>query len=383
MTGKGTGAISSIQVFGAAAEEAVRKIFKPAGEKSQALKPGKICLGTITDGHETIDKVTIGCEGTDNFAINCHGNPLIVADIMKLLSYEGAELISAEQMRLRLLLSRRELNTLQIEAKLALTGAKTLEGTQIIANQIAAGLNQTIRKWLGDIEEGQGEQVKAEAEKILDASRTAELIINGCKAVLAGPANTGKSTLLNTLAGRQKAIVTDIKGTTRDWVSAECKVGPVCIEFVDTAGLDEGLKEEIEIQARRKAVEILRRAELVLLVLDVNKPNRQLEQNLLEKVSGKKILTVLNKNDLPTVFDETALPQSLQNTVRISAKYAGRIEEFTEKILQVLGVAGFEINQAVCITKRQQNLLGQLTKADSLKQARPLITELLKGPVRV
>jgi len=383
MTAKGTGAISTIQVFGGDAEEAIRKIFKPAGKKSQALKPGKICLGTITNGSETIDQVTIGCEGENNFAINCHGNPLIVADIMKLLAGEGAKLISAEQMRAKILSDRQNLNSIQIEAKLALTKTKTLEGAKTIANQIKAGLNRTAKSWLKMSKENHLEKIKAEAGKILQASQKANLIINGCKAVLAGPPNTGKSTLLNTLAGRQKAIVTDIKGTTRDWVSAECRVGNLLIEFFDTAGLDEELKEEIEIQAQQKAAEILQQARLVLLVLDINQPSRQLEKSLLEKLGNKNILTVLNKCDLPAVLNAAELPPTLQNTIQISARFEAAIDNLTEKIQQCLGTAGFDLKQPVCITKRQQNLLEQLIKTDSPRQAKPLITELLKGQVLV
>ncbi|MHC4658762.1 MAG: hypothetical protein ACYS83_06230, partial [Planctomycetota bacterium] len=89
MTGKGTGAISTIAVFGDSAEAVIKKIFKPAGDKPTTLTVGKILLGTIIDGSETIDQVTIGCEEAETIAINCHGNPLIVADIMQLLAKHG------------------------------------------------------------------------------------------------------------------------------------------------------------------------------------------------------------------------------------------------------------------------------------------------------
>ena len=103
MTGKGTGAISTIQVFGDSAEDVIKKIFKPAGSKPAIFKAGKILLGTISNGDETIDQVTIGCEGEKNYAINCHGNPLIVADIMQLLRQHGANLITTEQLLSKIL----------------------------------------------------------------------------------------------------------------------------------------------------------------------------------------------------------------------------------------------------------------------------------------
>ena len=82
MTGKGTGAIAAVQVFGNSAEAVIKKVFKPAGTKPLKFKTGEILLGTITDSAKVIDQVTIGCEGPDTFAINCHGNPLIVEMIM-------------------------------------------------------------------------------------------------------------------------------------------------------------------------------------------------------------------------------------------------------------------------------------------------------------
>ena len=97
MTGKGTGALSTIQLFGAQAEAVIQKIFKPAGQKQANLQPGKILLGTIVDGGETIDHVTIGCEGPDTFAINCHGNPLIIEVIMELLQQHDVDLLTADE----------------------------------------------------------------------------------------------------------------------------------------------------------------------------------------------------------------------------------------------------------------------------------------------
>jgi tRNA modification GTPase len=224
MTGKGTGAISTVQVFGDSAEDVVKKIFKPAGTKPDEFKTGEILLGTITDGFETIDQVTIGCEQANSFAINCHGNPLIVADIMQLLQRCGAKLLTAEQLLTKILSAQKSVNTIAVEAKLAQLKAKTIEGTKIITNQIDAGLSKKAAEWLQNINAISLYQISAEAERILENSRPAKLIIAGCTAALIGPPNSGKSTLLNHLAGRQKAIVTDIKGTTRDWVEAVCQI---------------------------------------------------------------------------------------------------------------------------------------------------------------
>jgi len=387
MTGKGTGAISSIQVFGDSAEALVKKIFKPSGGKPAILKPGKILLGQITDDTETIDQVVIGCESAQSLAINCHGNPLIVADIMKLLARHGATLITAQELLAKILSTQKHVNTIELEAKLAQPKTKTIEGTKIIANQIDTGLNNKAKKWLQDINKMSLKEIKDEAEQILEASQIAKLIIAGCTIVLSGPANTGKSALLNCLAGRQKAIVTNIKGTTRDWVSAGCRIGPLSVELIDTAGLDEKLiaapKETIEKLSQQKTAEVLKGADLVLLVLDSSQTAEQLDDLAPEKIADKKILTVLNKSDLPGRLDAGKLPQILGSTVQISAKFGTGIENLTEKIQQICGAADFDIKAAICFTSRQENLLEELKKTKSKQHAASIITELLNGPLDV
>jgi tRNA modification GTPase len=387
MTGKGTGAISTIQVFGDSAEALVNKIFKPTDSKPAILKPGKILLGQIADGSEAIDQVIIGCETAHSFAINCHGNPLIVADIMKLLAQHGATLLTAKELLAKILSAQKNINTIALEAKLTQPKAATIEGTKIITNQIDAGLSKTTAEWLSNINTISLSEIKSHAERILKRTQTAKLIISGCKVVIAGLPNTGKSTLLNCLSGRQKAIVTHIKGTTRDWVSAGCRIGPLSVELIDTAGLDKkssaASKKSLEKISQQKTAEVLEDADLVLLILDNSQTADQLDDLLLERIADKKILTVLNKSDLPAGLDASQLPQILANTVQISAKAGTGIENLTEKIQQICGVADFDLHAAVCFTDRQKNLLKKLKKANSKQQAASLITELLNGRLNV
>jgi tRNA modification GTPase len=379
-TGKGTGAIATVQLFGDSAETIIKKIFSPAGK---TFKPGKILLGTISDGIETIDQVMIGCEGPVNFTINCHGNPLIVADIMQLLQKNGATLLTAEELLTKIFSVEKPSNTIALEAKLTLLQAKTIQGTKIIVNQVDAGLTEKIKEWLQNINTISLKQIKADTEQILKDSGTAKLIIFGCTATIAGPPNTGKSTLLNFLAGKQKAIVTDIKGTTRDWVSAQCRIGPLSVELIDTAGLAETLDGTIEKESQQKSVEMLEKADLVLFVLDNSQTNNHLDENVLDKIAEKRIITVLNKYDLPAKFDAGKLPQVLSNTVQISAKLGTGIENLLKKIQIICGVTGFDLKTAVCFTPRQENLLKRLKKAGSSQQAVSIITELLNAPLSV
>ena len=387
MTGKGTGAISTIQVFGEKSEAVIKKIFKPAGTKPVTLKPGVICLGTISDGVETIDHVAIACEGPANFAINCHGNPLIVASLMQLLQRHGAALLTAEELLTKILTAEKPINTIALEAKLAQPKVQTIEGAKIIANQTDAGLSKKATEWLQNINTISLKEITLNASEILKNSQTAKLIIAGCTTVLSGPPNSGKSTLLNCICGRQKAIVTNIKGTTRDWVSAKCQIGSLSAELIDTAGLDEKLAARPENilakKSQEKTARILERADLVLLVLDNSRPIDQLNGRLIEKIAGKKILTVLNKSDLPAKFDTAKLPQIFADTVQISAKLGTGIENLLRKIRQICGVADFDLQAEICFTSRQEKLLKQLKKAKSGKQAASIITELLNGRLSV
>jgi len=386
MTGKGTGAISTIQLFGDSAEAIIKKIFKSTGTKPPKFKTGKILLGTIQDGEESIDQVTIGCEAASSFAIHCHGNPLIVEMIMQLLQRSGAKLLTAEELLAKVFTEQKNISTIAIEAKLAQIQAKTIEGAKIIVNQIEAGLSKKVKEWLQNIDTMSFSKIATEADEILKDSQIAKLIIAGCKAAIIGPPNSGKSTLLNYLAGRDEAIVTDIKGTTRDWVSTTCRIEPLSVEFIDTAGLDEKLSEDsdtIEKAAQQKSVEILEQADLVLLVLDNNQPAEQLNKDMLKKVVNKRVLTILNKSDLPTKFDTSKLAKGLNKTVLISAKFGTGIEELIEKILQICGVADFDLKAVICFTDRQEKLLKKLRKVKSKQDVASIITELLKGQIHV
>jgi tRNA modification GTPase len=156
------------------------------------------------------------------------------------------------------------------------------------------------------------------------------------------------------------------------------------LRLIDTAGLSReplGPENTVEKAAQKKTAEILEQADIVLLVLDNSQPVEEFDVQISERLAEKKVITALNKSDLPAKFDAAKLPKTLSNTVQISAKFGTGIETLKEKIRQASGAAGFDLRQAICFTSRQENLLKQLTIASSKQQATSRLTELLNGQV--
>jgi tRNA modification GTPase len=386
MTGPGAGAIATIQLFGASAEAVLREVFRRKGDKPFEPATGRILLGCIVDDDETVDEVTIGCEGPHTFAIHCHGNPLLVERIIKRLQHRGVQPVSPDHLLLRIMAAREPQDAISIEAKLVLTTVKTVEGAVLVTRQVKAGLAQKARQWRDSLPSRSLEEVAAEARQILRDSEPARLIISGCTIALVGPPNTGKSTLLNTLAGREKAIVTDLPGTTRDWVSAEIHIPPLAATLIDTAGLDLTLSattSAIDQAAQRQSTEILARADLVLLVLDRSRPAGQISPDWANRLSGRRTLVVLNKSDLPPQFDAACLPEQLGQRIPLSAKQGTGIHDLIRAVHQACRVTGLPSDCLVASTDRQRRLLRELQRAKSRNEAAALVRELLAGPVSV
>lgn len=369
MSGKGSGAIATIAIHGEQAEAILEKIFEP--KTNSIFETGKILLGRIQSAETTIDEVVIGCRGKKYFTIHCHGNPLITADIMKLLQKHGAEPVNPEKIIAGIYEGG---NSIAAEAEIAVADAKTLNATKLILYQAQKGLAKTVKQWKvqADLE-----IIKSQAREIRTRSENIRPLLFGARIVLAGPPNSGKSTLLNYLAGKQKSIVTETQGTTRDWVTAECMLGRIYAEIIDTAGIDEKLcsnNEIIEKAAQQNAKEIIADADLILLVIDGSVENDTDAFN--EMLVGKKVLMVVNKTDLPV---KTNLP----GQVNISAKFGTGCDELVKKIEQVLGTEQLEQQNSICFTERQEKLLGQLASAKNKEAADSAISELLKSKLRV
>jgi len=364
MTASHPSAIAAICLMGPDAHRIVTSIFKPANP-SAILQPSAIVLGNIIENDTVIDEVVVACENDNLFFIDCHGNSLIIENICRLAARAGATLTDPSHVISELSKSHNA-DSVTIEARLAQLKTQTVAGYKLINNQPQLGLGPLL-KTLQDSTDL--DSIRSTVLNVLNDSAKANYIIHGCRIVLAGPPNSGKSTLLNALCGRPASIVSEIAGTTRDYVTDTCSFGPLCAELVDTAGIDITLTgENIDRQAQDFSKRMIDQADLVIFVTDAAKPHTHPAV-----LAGKTVIHIFNKIDLL----KNAPPAGLA----ISAKTGQGLGLLTDAILSTLKIKNFDLQTPVCFTNRQKRLFDDLRACHSLPHAKQIITELLCGTV--
>ncbi|MBN1816480.1 MAG: GTP-binding protein [Sedimentisphaerales bacterium] len=376
-TGKEAAAIATIKLFGADALSLIKSLFLPAAGHPVDWNAGTILTGHIVDGDRVIDQVVVGIQEHHILAVHCHGNPLIIEAIMELLQRQGARLseyepILAEQIRPSVP------NRIAAEAQIEQLKSVTIEGVKILAGQIHGGLTAWCAEALARIDTIDFAQLCLQGNRILQRGRIAARILHGCKTAIVGPPNSGKSTLLNALAGRELAIVTETAGTTRDYVTATCRIPSLRLELFDTAGLDPSLAavDPIESAAQQQTRNIIQQADLILLVLDASRLWKPFDPSFLRH---KPTLVVLNKIDLGCRIDKEDIELKHASVVRISAKQKTGTKELVEAIRHIMEVLEFDPKEPIVFTDRQTQLLQSLTHATNRAQAIVLVDKLLHG----
>ncbi|MCP4455948.1 MAG: GTP-binding protein [Planctomycetes bacterium] len=368
MTGSGTSAIATLEVLGPGAHDILSRLFTPCGPAPLKYQIGAIRIGTLHDDQHPIDQITVGCEGQHHWALHCHGNPLIVEAAMALLKAQGATLVGAEDIRAQQL-SGQDLSTCQQEAHLAMAHCKTLLGAQVLNHQTQGGLANWSLTWQRNTQ-GCHQDLRAQCRVILSESRIADRILNGVTAALVGPPNSGKSTLLNSLSGQDAALVTDVRGTTRDWIEANCRTSRLALHLIDTAGLDTTLQEApLDAESQHRTLDVMDRAQIIFLVLDASQPAAQIESHWFGDFPDVPCLTVLNKADQPALLTLKDLDRDPASVVSVSAKQETGLNELLDQVERTLGITDFNITQPLCITPRQCNNVEQILAAPSLSQA--------------
>ncbi len=398
LTGRGMSAIGSVALCGDGAREILGSIFQTSKTKARsdsegmrnhatdrvAAAPrfcsGDVLYGSIMDGQRIIDEVLVGCEGVDLFVIHCHGNPLLIEQVVKLCQAQGAELVDSETFSFQRF-NRQTQCTLEAEVKLAAQQSATLLGVKLLNSQIDSGLAKWVDESSENIETLEMQDIQAQAKSILQNSQIAERICRGVRIVIAGPPNSGKSTLLNAFSGRQEVIVSDKAGTTRDWVSVTCKLGPIQAEFVDTAGLDEVLagKDLVEHTAQEITKNLLDSCDMIVYVQDVT----AVEPELTIKMD-KPVIVVYNKSDLVQEHKNPGTQElkskvSGLKSVHISAKDNIGIDALIEALLSGLRVKELPIGEPFVFTSRQRAIVEALTSVSDKTVVSMMIKRLKCG----
>ncbi|NTV90335.1 MAG: tRNA uridine-5-carboxymethylaminomethyl(34) synthesis GTPase MnmE [Clostridiales bacterium] len=400
-TPHGVGGIGIIRISGSEA-------FKIAGElfygkyKFPDIKSHTINHGWIINPYTgvKVDEVLVSKMGRPNsftredvVEINCHGGTVVLMDILSLVIKAGARAAEPGEFTKRAFLNGR-LDLSQAEAVIDLINAKTSEGSQAAAGQLEGKLSKLlsgIRKRLigliahievtvdypeHDIEEITGKKVFEESSGIITELEAAaesfsrgRILREGIRVVIIGKPNVGKSSLLNELAGKSRAIVTEIPGTTRDIIEEYVSIKGIPVNIFDTAGIRE-TDDPIEKIGVERAKAALEGADLVIMVLDASRSMEAEDAAIIEKLSGRKVLYLLNKMDIAGQegIDEIMKRLSGGKVMNVSALMGTGILELENEIAGMFMQGKISMNNEVLITNaRHKNLVDKAT--DCLKEA--------------
>ena len=394
-TPPGEGGIGIIRISGTEALNIIDKIFQPKNPARWAAKKShQIYLGTIVRSKPqkaVLDEVLVtfmrsphSFTGEDVIEINCHGGYLPLKLILELVLEQGARLAHPGEFSKRAFLNGR-LDLSQAEAIIDVIRAKTEKGLDVALNHLEGKLKEVINSLSNDIIrilayleasiDFPDDEIEAmEQQEILDIINNSLQSINkmlegfkagkiyreGLKTVIVGKPNVGKSSLLNALLRENRAIVTDIPGTTRDVIEEYINIGGIAIKIIDTAGIrsTEDVVEKIGVE---KTVELIKQGDLVLIVVDAEEGLTEEDYKIIDlvKKAGKKYLLLINKIDLVENID-----LGIENNfLKISAKYEKGLEQLEQAIKQMVGTGQVKVGTDQMITReRHFEALGRAKK---------------------
>lgn len=359
----GTAGIAVIRVSGSDAIEKVNLIFK--GRNLNKVKSHTVVYGHIIDqSSKVIDEVLVTIlkgpktfTAEDTVEISCHGGILVTQKVLERVLETGIKLAEPGEFSKRAFVNGR-IDLTQAEAimdlihaknenamKLALSGLsgnikKGIEATRETVLNLVAKIEVNIDYPEYDDAQVMGNEVikpevikiKDQLHMLLEDADKGKIIREGVRTAIVGKPNVGKSSLLNALLNEERAIVTDIEGTTRDTIEAYINIGGITLILVDTAGIREtkDVVEKIGVDRSKKAIES---AELVVLVLDESRKLSKEDELLLEQTKNKKRIIVGNKNDLERVLDLEGI-----HLLRLSTLTKEGLKDLEKEIIHVLGM---------------------------------------------
>jgi tRNA modification GTPase len=397
-TPSGAGAIAVIRISGSAAIEIASSVFQSIkGKDLKNQKSHTLHLGHITDGNKTLDEVLVSIfKGTNSYTgentieISCHGSTYIQQQIIQLLLRKGCRMANAGEFTLRAFLNGK-LDLSQAEAVADLISSDNEAAHQIAMNQMRGGFSNEIAKLreellnfasLIELELDFAEEDVAFADRtqfaelltriefvlkrLIDSFSVGNVIKNGIPIAIVGEPNVGKSTLLNALLNEERAIVSDIAGTTRDTIEDELIIGGIAFRFIDTAGIRE-TKDVVESIGIKKTFEKIEQAQVVLYIVESRKSKVESLFNEIEKIKNKfplkQIIVVINKVDLLSDSEIINVKEKLStfdfrlSTIFLSAKNNIGIEELKEKLLSYINTGALRNNETIITNTRHYDSL--------------------------
>ena len=385
--------IGIVRISGDEALDVADRIFRPkkGSRKVSDMETHTIHYGYVTDGDEVIDEVMLlimkaprsyTCE--DTIEIDCHGGVLVMKKILETVLKYGArpaepgEFTKRAFLNGRIDLSQAEsvIDVINAQSELALkSSVSQLQGAvlekikairAVVLHEIAF-----IESALDDPEhvslEGYPEQLHeimsdahSKVKKLLDSSDNGKMLKEGINTAIVGKPNAGKSSLLNILVGEERAIVTEIAGTTRDILQEQIQIGGIGLNVIDTAGIrdTEDIVEKIGVNKSREYIE---KADLIIYVVDSSTELDENDQEIIEAIRNKKAIVLLNKSDLDAKTDASVLQTQLSKPIlSISAKNNTGIHELETLIEEMFFSGKLSFNDEVYITNiRQKNALAE------------------------
>lgn len=393
-TAQGVGAISIIRISGPKAFEIVSNIF--SNKKFLEASSHTIHYGYIVDNGKKIDEVlvskmngpkTFTCE--DVAEINAHGGITTTNEILELVLVNGARLAEPGEFTKRAFLNGR-IDLTEAEGIMDLINSKTDKAREMALNQVSGEVSNLIRDLRNDLAgiisnievnidypeyedtpvmtnnkvKNNLNNLEKKINNILEKSNEGEIIKNGIKTVIAGKPNVGKSSLLNRLLGEDRAIVTDVQGTTRDSIEASLVIDNIVLNLIDTAGIRD-TSDTVESIGVSKSLSLIDQADLVLFVLNYNEEMTADERMILEKIRDKNHIIIVNKTDLEKKLDTS----ELDNPIYISIKDDKNIDEIKDRIKELFNLEKIETGDLTYLTSaRSKAILRQVL--DSVSDVR-------------
>ena len=382
-TAPGEGGIGIIRISGERSLPVAQSIFKSVtGKLIEDYNTRTLIYGTVVDGEKVIDEALVAYmkgpksyTGEDVIEINCHGGFISVKKILELILSKDVRLADAGEFTKRAFLNGR-IDLSQAEAIIDVIKAKTDKAHEVAQSQLEGTLSKKIRELRfkvtevlahlevsidfaeEDVEEityktlrENAEELRTEIKKLYDTAESGKILRDGLKTVIIGKPNVGKSSLLNSILGENRAIVTDIAGTTRDVIEEFVNIKGIPLKIVDTAGIreTEDIVEKIGVERSKESYNT---ADLVIMVLDSSRPLSQEDREILETLEDKKTIVILNKTDLPQEIelDELSKYVDCSSIIKISALQNEGIEELQDKIEAMVYKGSVKNSSSLMIT---------------------------------